>query len=270
MFPEQGIKDMRRRFESGETLFRQRDPSAFALLILSGSADVMREVGDGAIVLGTVRAGEWVGEMGVLEGRPRSATVRAASPVEAELIERRAFLDRVIDEPELARKLLVRMSARLRDVDDTLTDLYAQGSDDAGTRGELVETPPPVPASPSIMLTVTTDRARSLVGADLIPITRLPFIVGRRPDEDEAPPVITPDLAIPEPPPYRLSRAHFSLLAREGGVVVRDLNSTLGTLVNDRPLGRDFPVDSAPLHQGENTLVAGGKGSPFVFAVTLS
>jgi CRP/FNR family transcriptional regulator, cyclic AMP receptor protein len=261
---------MRKRFEADEILFRQGDPSDFAILIRSGSVDVLREIGDDAIVLGTVRAGEFVGEMGVLEGRARSATVRAASPVEAELIERQVFLDRVSDEPELARKLLVRMSTRLRDVEDTLTGVYAQGSEDAAARGELVAAPRPAAGAPTIMLTAATDRARSLVGADLIPITRLPFVVGRRPDEDEAPPVITPDLAIPEPPPHRLSRAHFSLLAREGGVVVRDLNSTLGTIVNDRPLGRDFPVDSAPLHHGENTVVAGGKGSPFVFAVTLS
>ena len=60
------------------------------------------------------------------------------------------------------------------------------------------------------------------------------------------------------------------VIARGGEVMVRDLNSTLGTLVNDRPLGRDFPVDSVPLRKGPNTLVAGGKGSPFVFTVTLS
>ena len=122
---------MRRRFEAGEALFRQGDPSDVAIQILSGSVDVLREVGADAIVLGTVRAGEFVGEMGVLEGRTRSATVRAAGPVEAELIERQAFLDRVSDEPELARKLLVRMSARLRDVEDTLTRLYARDNGDA-------------------------------------------------------------------------------------------------------------------------------------------
>jgi CRP/FNR family transcriptional regulator, cyclic AMP receptor protein len=260
---------MRRRFEADEILFRQGDPSDFALLILSGSVDVLREVGDDAIVLGTVRAGEFAGEMGVLEGRARSATVRAASRVEAELIERQAFLDRVSDEPELARKLLVRMSARLHDVEDTLTGLYAQGSDDA-VRAGLTPAPAPARAAPSIMLAAATDRARSFVGADLMPVTRLPFTVGRQPDEDEAPAVIAADLAIPEPPPYRLSRAHFSLLAQGGEVVVRDLASTLGTIVNDQPLGRDFPVDSAPLRPGENTIIAGGRGSPFVFNVTLS
>jgi CRP-like cAMP-binding protein len=259
---------MRKRFEQGETLFRQGDSSDFALLIVSGSVDVLREVGDDAIVLGTVRAGEFVGEMGVLEERRRSATVRAAAPVEAELIEHQAFLDKVSDEPDLARKLLVRMSARLRDVEDTLTALYAKGSDEP-VRGELTPVPAARAAS-SIRLGAGTERARFFLGADPIPIARLPFTVGRTPEGDEAPAFIAPDLAIPEPPPFRLSRAHFSLIGQGSEVMVRDLRSTLGTIVNDQPIGRDFPADSAPLHQGENTIVAGGRGSPFVFAVTLS
>ena len=49
-------------------------PSNVAIQILSGSAEVLRQAGDDAIVLGTVNAGEFVGEMGVLEDRPRSAT----------------------------------------------------------------------------------------------------------------------------------------------------------------------------------------------------
>jgi CRP/FNR family transcriptional regulator, cyclic AMP receptor protein len=260
---------MRRRFEQGEVLFRQGDPSDVAIQILSGSAEVLRRAGDDAIVLGTVHAGEFVGEMGVLEDRPRSATVRAAAPLEAELIARQAFLDRVIAEPELARKLLVRMSARLRDVEDMLTRIYTHGPEDAAPGRAPAPAPATAAAPSAIVLAAGTERARRVIG-DPIRIERLPFTVGRLPDEGEAHPVIAPDLAIPEPAPYRLSRAHFSLVAEGGEVVVRDLESTLGTLVNDRSIGRDFPLDSAPLHRGENTIVAGGRGSPFVFSVTLS
>ncbi|HZA65353.1 MAG TPA: cyclic nucleotide-binding domain-containing protein [Geminicoccaceae bacterium] len=260
---------MLKRFEADEVLFREGDPSRFAILIHSGSADVLRQVGDDSIVLGTVNAGEWVGEMGLLEDRARSATVRAASRVEAELIERQAFLDRVSDEPELARKLLVRMSARLRDVEDMLTRLYAAQGGGAAGRSELVEAAPSPSALPPITLAATTRGAQLVVGSEPISITRLPFTVGRQPDEGEAAAPIPPDLMIPEPGPYRLSRAHFSLIERGGEIAVRDLASTLGTIVNDRPLGRDFPIDTAPLHPGENTIVAGGKASPFVFAVVI-
>jgi CRP/FNR family transcriptional regulator, cyclic AMP receptor protein len=263
---------MRRRFEQGEVLFRQGDPSDVAIQILSGSAEVLRHAGDDAIVLGAVQAGEFVGEMGVLEDRPRSATVRAASALEAELIERQAFLDRVSAEPELARKLLVRMSARLRDVEDMLTRIYTHGSEDAVRDRPAAPVPVAVAAAApsSIVLAAGTKRLRAVIGGDPIAIDRLPFTVGRRPEEGQAAPLIAPDLAIPEPAPYRLSRAHFSLIAEGGEVVVRDLGSTLGTIVNNRSIGRDFPLDSVPLRPGENTIVAGGTGSPFVFAVTVS
>ncbi len=260
---------MLKRFDPGAVLFRQGDPSNDVILIQSGSADVLREAGDEAIVLGTVHAGEFVGEMGVLEGRPRSATVRAAESVEAEMIERQAFLDRVSTDPELAKKLLLRMSARLRDVEDMLTQLYAAHDTGEASR-ELVPAPPTADAVPVITLSGSTYAAKFFIGPEPIAIPHLPFTVGRRHDAHEPPSVITPDLAIGEDQPHRLSRAHFSLIRDNGGVLVRDLNSTLGTIVNGQPLGRDFPIDSTPLRHGENSLVAGGDGSPFAFVVTLA
>lgn len=260
---------MPKRFDAGAVLFRQGDPSDVVILIRSGSAEVLRETGDDAIVLGTVRAGEFVGEMGVLEGRARSATVRAAESVEAEMIERQAFLDRVSAEPELARKLLVRMSARLRDVEDMLTQIYTS-QEAAPEGGGLVPAAPAVEAPPSITLTGGTDAAKFFIGPEPITIPHLPFTIGRRHDQNEPSSVITPDLAIAEDPPHRLSRAHFMLIRDDDDIVVRDLNSTLGTIVNGQPLGHDFPIDSAPLRRGENSIVAGGAGSPFTLIVTLA
>jgi CRP/FNR family transcriptional regulator, cyclic AMP receptor protein len=262
---------MLKQFDPDANLFRQGDPSDDVILILSGSADVLRETGDEAIVLGTVRAGEFVGEMGVLEGRVRSATVRAAERVEAELIERQAFLERVSAEPELARKLLLRMSARLRDVEDMLTQLYA-GHETAGAvdTGRALIPAAPTREAPALTLTGSTYAAKFYIGPEPIRIPHLPFTIGRQHDQHEPSSVITPDLAIPEDAPHRLSRAHFMLIRDDDDIVVRDLNSTLGTIVNGQPLGHDFPIDSAPLRQGDNSVVAGGAGSPFAFVVTLA
>jgi CRP/FNR family cyclic AMP-dependent transcriptional regulator len=266
---------MLKHFDPDAILFRQGDPSDHVILIVSGSADVLRETGDEAIVLGTVRAGEFVGEMGVLEGRVRSATVRAAEPVEAEMIERQAFLDRVSAEPDLARKLLLRMSARLRDVEDMLAQLYASheaggGADSVESGRELVPLAPSAEAARALTLIGSTYAAQFYIGPNPIKIPHLPFTIGRQHDQHEPPSVITPDLAIPEDEPHRLSRAHFSLIKDGDDILVRDLNSTLGTIVNGQPLGRDFPIDSAPLRQGDNSVVAGGDGSPFAFVVTLA
>jgi len=51
-----------------------------------------------------------VGEMGVIEGRSRSATARAVTDGEAEVLTARQFLERVSSDPALARDLILRLS----------------------------------------------------------------------------------------------------------------------------------------------------------------
>src|SRR5262249_23495191 len=54
---------------------------------------------------------------------------------------------------------------------------------------------------------------------------------------------------------------------RDGSYYVRDLRSTLGTIVNGEPIGEHFRGDDAPLRAGGNEVIAGGVDSPFVFSV---
>jgi CRP-like cAMP-binding protein len=255
-----------KRFAPGDILFRQGDPSDHVVLVRSGRADVLREVGEDNILLGTAKEGEFLGEMGVLDERPRSATVRAVSMLEVELISRQGFLERVSADQQLAQKLLVRMSARLRDVEDMLASLHA-ASAEAKARGREADAAKAIPA---IRLEATTYAGMLYIGSEPIMITRLPYVVGRAGEIGE--PAITPgpDLEIPDPKPYRLSRQHFCMMSEDDTVQVRDLNSELGTIANDVPLGHDFARDRIALHRGENIVVAGGRGSPYAFTVTLS
>jgi len=70
--------------------------------------------------------------------------------------------------------------------------------------------------------------------------------------------------------PFRLSRNHFMIEKRNGSFYVRDLCSTLGTIVNGEPIGDHFRGDDAPLRAGENEVIAGGVDSPFVFSVFIA
>jgi len=71
-------------FALGEVLFREGDPADSVFRLLSGAVEILRELDGEPILLGTVGAGQFIGEMGVVENRPRSATARAVSEVEAE------------------------------------------------------------------------------------------------------------------------------------------------------------------------------------------
>jgi CRP/FNR family transcriptional regulator, cyclic AMP receptor protein len=86
-----------RAFKKGDTLFRQGDASDRVLRIVSGEIEVLREVEAASILLGHVREGEWLGEMGVVENRSRSATARATTDCVVEVLGAQQFLDTWID-----------------------------------------------------------------------------------------------------------------------------------------------------------------------------
>ena len=75
---------------------------------------------NGEVLLGHVRGGEWLGEMGVIEGRSRNATALAAADGEVEVLTARQFSERVSSELALARDLILRLSIRLRRIEDKL------------------------------------------------------------------------------------------------------------------------------------------------------
>lgn len=85
-------------------------------LILEGEAKVKI----GGKTRATLRAGDYFGEMSLLDGGPRSATVQAETPVRTLAITSWAFLPLIDDHPSIARKLLVEMSRRLRAVERSL------------------------------------------------------------------------------------------------------------------------------------------------------
>jgi CRP/FNR family transcriptional regulator, cyclic AMP receptor protein len=84
---------------------------------------------------------------------------------------------------------------------------------------------------------------------------------------EKGPPPWQPDLVLDDSMPFRLSRNHFVIERREKGHYLCDLRSTLGTIVNGRPIGDRFDTVDVLLRAGENEVVAGGVQSPFVFSV---
>ena len=260
-----------RAFKKGDVLFRQGDPSDCVLRVMTGEIEVLREVGGTSVLLGHVRDGEWLGEMGVIENRSRSAMARAAADGEGELLTPRQFLDRVSSDSVLARELILRLSIRLRKIEDKIAGEllpFAGGGSRSGPSGTASEAVGAENAT--ISLAAQTDVLRAWIGPAPIRVAKLPFLVGRLPVEGESKSSRRPDLLIEDERPFRLSRQHF-MIARSGDqLLVSDLGSTLGTIVNGRPIGQDFTKDAAPLHPGENHVVAGGRDSPFAFSVSVS
>jgi CRP-like cAMP-binding protein len=103
----------RRRFAAGEPIVSKNDIGGGLFIILSGSATV--QAGGKTHVLGV---GEFFGEMALLAGRPRSATVTAEEPVEAMTLETMYFEPFLIKNPSVAVTILKVVAERLREVQD--------------------------------------------------------------------------------------------------------------------------------------------------------
>lgn len=257
-------------FKTGDLLFREGETCDHVLFVVGGEIEISTEVGGLPVVLGSVGAGQYVGEMAAIEGRVHSATARAASDGEAAAIDVQAFLARVSAEPALAQGLIHRLSIRLREADRAIAAYRAAGSAVPAFSETGHLHPERADAGYGITLGAETPALRREMGEASIVVTHLPYIVGRTPQPGEHQPRRNPDLSLGDHRPLRLSREHFVIERQRDRLWVRDLSSTLGASVNGQPIGRDFSTDSAELRWGENHIVAGGAGSPFAFTVVVT
>src|SRR6202030_1174337 len=228
-------------FAEGQVLFREGDRADSVFRVLSGVVDVLRELDGDPILLGTVRAGQFIGEMGVVENRPRRATARAASEVEVEILTPPEFFDQIARAPRAARELIQRLSQRLREADDRIVNderrngraLVNWNNADSQTAEASVSNAYVAAKHPWLQRQLHTPLA----------LGNLPFVVGRAPVAGEELPLLPLDLKLDDTPPFRLSRNHLMVEKRGGSYHVRDLRSTLGTIVNGEPIGTHFRTD---------------------------
>jgi hypothetical protein len=254
-------------FADGQVLFREADPADSVLRVLRGAVDILRELDGEPILLGTVGAGQFIGEMGVLENRPRNATARAASEVEVEILSPNEFLDEMARSPRAARELIQRLSQRLREADDRIVSDERRG--DRAHEAKHAGSQTAIVLVNNAYLAAKNPWLQRQFHAPLALGDR-PFVIGRRLLAGEELPALEPDLTLEDAAPFRLSRNHFSIEKRDGGYHVRDLWSTLGTIVNGEPIGDHFRADDALLRAGDNEVIAGGVESPFVFSVLVA
>ncbi len=102
------------RFVIGEILLRQGEQGDFMYLLLSGR--VLAFSGDlhTPMILGIRGVGDFLGEMSMIDGEPRSATVVAIEPVRALRIEQEAFALLLQRAPAFSLRLMQLLSQRLR------------------------------------------------------------------------------------------------------------------------------------------------------------
>lgn len=109
-----------RDFPKGTLLFHEGDPGREMFIIQKGKVRVWKKVGAGEKVLAELGDGEFFGEMALLEGLNRSATVEVIEDSKILVIGPETFETLLRNNPEIAIKMLKKMAARLRSLDEHL------------------------------------------------------------------------------------------------------------------------------------------------------
>jgi CRP-like cAMP-binding protein len=114
-----------RHLKVGDVLMREGDAGSFFALLLSGELEIFRTTETGSQRLAVVGPGSVIGELALLRGRPRTATVAATKPTLAATGDH-AALELLLDIPEVYDRMRHLASARLaadtRPVPTTLPD----------------------------------------------------------------------------------------------------------------------------------------------------
>ena len=106
------VMDMR-AVQLGSVLFHEGEPGDSLLCVVSGELETLvKDIAGQEIVLTTVEAGDAVGEMSLLDGRPRSATVRCTEDARLLVLERDDFLSVLRRTPDMALDIMAQMAAR--------------------------------------------------------------------------------------------------------------------------------------------------------------
>lgn len=110
-----------RGFAPGELLVKEGEDATTFYVLCEGQAEVVKRLGEGGEqVIGHLGEGDFFGEMALLDGFPRVASVRAVSDCECLVLARWDFLALVRSSPEVALGILPVLSRRLRECEEQL------------------------------------------------------------------------------------------------------------------------------------------------------
>lgn len=264
-------------FGDGQTIFRQGEASDKFYIIRSGQVVLTREVNGATTEIGKAGPGEVIGEMGVLQNLPRSATATAKGRVFLYGMTLADLTDKRSDGQDHPGTVVSRVLAqRLRKSMEKLDQ-----ADLEKLSAPLAPAPAPATGSPGPARTASRQAASVKVGlrmgwrnGDQVQWSEqgsevsLPMIFGRGPGPTTPPPG-TELVLVEENPPQRLGPVQFSLEIQNGAVVLRDDQSPQGTEVSGISVGTSFGVTQVELPAGTHVCVAGGEGSPYVLALEI-
>lgn len=113
-----------RRYPKNTILFIEGDDSTHLYIVKSGKLCATVAGEDGReVILNYMGEGEYFGELALLDGKPRSATVKTVTPSEVIAVARSSFQELMRNNPQFVLHVTEELSKRVRDLTENVKDL---------------------------------------------------------------------------------------------------------------------------------------------------
>jgi CRP-like cAMP-binding protein len=235
-----------RQFAPMETIVKEHEHGETAFVIEKGKVEVTR-IRDGVIVhIAFLEAGATFGEMGVVDGAPRSATVTAVEETLVREIHRNDIHGAMRESPDAVIKVLKNIFDRLREANMRIAQL------ESGAKAAVYS------------IEGLTPQAKEAIPDNPFTFTSFPFKIGRKTNDA----LVNNHLEIQDQDPLQISRHHVSIVREDGKLGVIDRGSKLGAVVDDVHIGgKKHPPGPAFFKGEEGILILGTAASPYRFRI---
>jgi CRP/FNR family transcriptional regulator len=113
--------ELGRTYADGEFVFREGDRGDAMYVIQFGKIRIVKRTAANEVTLATLGPGEILGEMSLFDQHERSASAVAVGEARVLTVDRRKFFASMSHDPTLAFKILCSMSARIRQLNQQVT-----------------------------------------------------------------------------------------------------------------------------------------------------
>jgi hypothetical protein len=253
-FDQEIPQQITKAFQGGDIIIEEGTRGTSAYVIMSGAVEVLKMSGDKEVVVATLGEGRVFGEMGLIEDRPRSATIRALSELEVRIINRDQFNDLLKTKPAILIPIIKTLFERLREASNLLVQRALGPKREPGKEKAF-----------KVIMEGQTAEAKDIFEHQELYLTKFPFLIGRHSLNKDTDVFYHNDLFIEEEKPFVVSRNHLAIDNQEGKIWVVDRGSAYGTIVNGKEIGAQTGIFRIPLDREKNQIVIGPATSKFIY-----
>jgi len=111
------------KFKAGELICREGSPGSEMYVILSGKVRIFKIINEEKIELALMGSGDFCGEIALLLGSQRTASMEAVEDTEMLILKKEGLLKKIKSDPRFALQMIMIMAKRLGEADNVISKI---------------------------------------------------------------------------------------------------------------------------------------------------